>query len=198
MFSKKKINIDGDSDQNNNTNQELDENLPAEEQGEEVKDILVDDEETNSTAAKGNSDAEKLAELNDKYIRLHADFENFRRRTNKEKSELLIYGNKDLLLKILPVYDDFERALEVIQKSDNKEAIVDGIKLIFNKFSSILQQSGLKEIDAKGTEFDPELHEAITKIPASPDMKGKVVDEIQKGYLLNDKIIRHSKVVVGE
>jgi molecular chaperone GrpE len=197
MFNKKKINIETDMDQQND-NQNTEENLPAEEPGEEEQDILVDDEEEKSSAVKGHTDAEKLAELNDKYIRLHADFENFRRRTNKEKSELIMYGNKELILKILPVYDDFERALEVMQKTDNKEAIVDGINLIFNKFTNILLQTGLKVIEAKGTDFDPELHEAITKIPSSPEMKGKVVDQVQKGYLLNDKIIRHSKVVVGE
>ncbi len=195
MFGKKKIEIEDDMGQDNH--EENPEELPAEEMGEEVKDITVDDEETEGRKTPQN-DTEKLADLNDKYLRLHADFENFRRRTNKEKSDLIMYGNKELFLKILPVYDDFERAMELMEKSDNKEAIVDGIKLIFNKFTAILQQAGLREIDAKGKEFDPEIHEAITKIQASPEMKGKIVDALQKGYMLNDKIIRHSKVVVGE
>ena len=195
MFGKKKIDIEDDMGQMDH--EENPEELPAEEQGEEVHDITVDDDEPEARKAPQN-DAEKLADLNDKYLRLHADFENFRRRTNKEKSELIMYGNKELILKILPVYDDFERAMELMEKSENKEAIVDGIKLIFNNFTGILQQAGLKEIEAKGKDFDPEIHEAITKIQASPEMKGKIVDALQKGYMLNDKIIRHSKVVVGE
>jgi molecular chaperone GrpE len=197
MFGKKKIEIEDDMGNIHDNQEENPDSLPAEEQGEEVQDITVDDEEQEVKRTPQN-DAEKLADLNDKYLRLHADFENFRRRTNKEKSELIMYGNKELILKILPVYDDFERAMELMDKSENKESIVDGIKLIFNKFTSILQQAGIKEIDAKGQEFDPEIHEAITKIQASPEMKGKIVDALQKGYMLNDKIIRHSKVVVGE
>ena len=198
MFNKKKIEIEDDPEQKKDHSEEQD-NLPAEEPGEEAHDITMDDEEHHKkNKHKEQTDAEKLAELNDKYIRLHADFENFRRRTNKEKSDLIMYGNKELLLKILPVYDDFERAVELMQKSENKEAVIEGINLIFNKFTSILQQVGLKEIEANGKEFDPELHEAITKISMSPEMKGKVVDAVQKGYMLGDKIIRHSKVVVGE
>jgi len=198
MFGKRNIDIDDELPGDKTNPEENPEMLPAEEEGEEVKDITEDDEPQDAAGKNSHSEAEKISELNDKYIRLHADFENFRRRTNKEKSELIMYGNKDLILKILPVYDDFERALELMEKADNKEAIVEGIKLIFNKFKGILQQAGLKEIDAKGKEFDPEIHDAITKIHASPDMKGKVVDSLEKGYTLNDKIIRHSKVVVGE
>src|ERR1039458_6228947 len=198
MFKKKKINIDDDSEPKNSHIEDPDA-LPAEEPGEEVHDIIDDEAEpAKENTKREQTDAEKLAEINDKYLRLHADFENFRRRTNKEKSELIMYGNKELLLKILPVYDDFERAIELMQKSDNKEAAMEGINLIFNKFTSVLQQIGLKEIEANGEEFDPEIHEAITKIHVSPEMKGKVVDSVQKGYLLNDKIIRHTKVVVGE
>ena len=198
MFGKRNINIDDELPGDKTSPGENPEMLPEEEDGEEVKDITVDDEPEEAPRKTAQSDAEKLAELNDKYLRLHADFENFRRRTNKEKSELIMYGNKELILKILPVYDDFERAMELMEKSDNKEAAIDGIKLIFNKFTNTLQQAGLNEIDSNGKEFDPEIHEAITKIQMSPDMKGKVVDTMQKGYMLNDKIIRHSKVVVGE
>ena len=198
MFGKRNINIDDELPGDKTSPEENPEMLPEEEEGEEVKDITVDDDAEDTPRKTANTDAEKQAELNDKYLRLHADFENFRRRTNKEKSELLMYGNKELFLKILPVYDDFERAMELLEKSDNKEAAIDGVKLIFNKFTNTLQQAGLKEIDSNGKEFDPEIHEAITKIHISPDMKGKVVDTMQKGYMLNDKIIRHSKVVVGE
>lgn len=199
MFNKKKINIEDGMSHKNQTNIENDENLPAEEPGEEVKDIIEDADPENAGGSEKKEDVSaKLADLNEKYLRLYADFDNFRRRTNKEKAELIQFGNKDLLLNILPVFDDFERALELMPKTESKEAIVDGIQHIFNKFSSVLQQAGLKEIQAKGQDFDPEIHDAITKIQASPDMKGKVVDEIQKGYMLHDKIIRHSKVIVGE
>jgi molecular chaperone GrpE len=201
MFGKKKINIEDDMEHKNHNDQESEENQVTDGTDEEMTENQEEHSGSNAQQSKHKkemSDAEKLAELNDKYLRLHADFENFRRRTNKEKSDLLQYGNKELLLKILPVYDDFERGLEIMQKSEGNDSILDGIKLIFNKFTSILQQAGLKEIEATGHDFDPELHEAITKIQMSPDMKGKVVDQVQKGYLLNDKIIRHSKVVVGE
>jgi molecular chaperone GrpE len=141
----------------------------------------------------------KISELNDKYLRLYSDFENFRRRSQKEKYELVQNANEHLLLELLPVYDDFERALENIEKNSLDEVLVEGMRHIFNKLTRVLDNAGLKEIEAKGEKFDPELHEAIAKIPAGKDsMKGKIVDQAQKGYKLNDKIIRHAKVVVGE
>jgi molecular chaperone GrpE len=141
---------------------------------------------------------QKIDELQDKYLRLHAEFDNFRRRTAKERLELIQQANKDLILNILPIYDDFQRALGAFEKSDNKEALEEGVRLIFNKFTNVLNSVGVKPIEATGKGFDPEEHDAVTRINAGPDMSGKVVDEIQKGYTLNDKIIRHSKVVVGE
>lgn len=142
---------------------------------------------------------QKNAELHDKYLRLYSEFENFRRRTIKEKQELIQQGNKELLLHILPVYDDMERALKVSEKAEDKEAVVQGVELIFNKFKNILKHAGIEEIETEGQEFDSELHDAITTIPApTPELKGKIVDQIQKGYLLKDKVIRHAKVVVGE
>ena len=156
-------------------------------------------QEDNASDNKSQSDAEKFAEMQDKFLRLYSEFENFRRRTNKEKQELIQFGNKDLILNILPVYDDFERAMPMMEKAENKEAIIDGVKLIYTKFKGILQSAGLKPIEAVGQDFDPELFDAITIIPApTPALKGKVVDQVQTGYFLNDKIIRHSKVVVGE
>ena len=145
------------------------------------------------------SDAEKLVELNDKYLRLAAEYDNYRKRTLRERMELTKNAGEDILVNILPVMDDFERALNVIDQSKDISAVKEGIHLIYNKFTEFLKQRGVKEIEAKEKEFDTDLHEAITKIPAPDEkLKGKVVDVIEKGYFLNEKVIRFSKVVVGE
>jgi molecular chaperone GrpE len=134
-----------------------------------------------------------------KYMRLSAEFDNYRKRTLKEKTELTKTANGDLLKDILPVIDDFDRGRDNINNSDNIEGLKEGVELIYNKFSEFLRQNGVKEIEAKGEEFDIDFHEALTKIPApSEDLKGKVVDVIEKGYTLSDKVIRYAKVVVGE
>lgn len=143
--------------------------------------------------------ADKVAELNDKYIRLSAEFDNYRRRTLKEKMELSKTAGESLILALLPVVDDFDRALSHIDEAKDIDALKEGIKLIYNKFNEYLNQQGVKEIEAKEKAFDTDLHEAITKIPAPvEEMKGKVIDCVEKGYTLNDKVIRFSKVVVGE
>ncbi|MCG8409737.1 MAG: nucleotide exchange factor GrpE [Bacteroidales bacterium] len=145
------------------------------------------------------TDAEKLVEMNDKYLRLAAEYDNYRKRTLKEKMDLSKSAGADILVNILPVVDDFERALENIDKANDVEAVKEGVVLIYNKFKDFLKQRGVKEIEAKEKDFDTDLHEAITKIPApTEELKGKVVDVIEKGYSLNEKIIRFSKVVVGE
>ena len=192
MFGKKKVNIEDDENMNNPNGADNTENTFDNEtaEGQEVA-----ENEENTSA---NPDA-KYNELQDKYLRLYSDFENFRRRSAKERIELIQQANKDLLFNVLPVFDDFERALGSMEKATDINAVKEGVMLIFNKFRNVLQQSGLKEIEAVGQPFDAELHDALTKIPApSADMKGKVVDEIQKGYTLHDKIVRHAKVVVGE
>jgi molecular chaperone GrpE len=141
----------------------------------------------------------ELLELKDKHVRLQAEFDNYRKRTLKERMELLKTASESLLVSILPVIDDFDRAMQTIESVEDESHVKDGIKLIFNKFQEFLKQNGVKEIVAKEQDFDTDLHEAITKFPApSEDLKGKVVDVIQKGYYLNDKVIRHSKVVIGE
>jgi molecular chaperone GrpE len=168
---------------------------------QEEENIDANDMQEQSTdGQQDNSDdkQQKIDELQDKYLRLHAEFDNFRRRTAKERLELTQQANKDLILNILPIYDDFQRALAAFEKSDNKQALEEGVRLIFNKFTNVLNNVGVKPIDATGKPFDAEEHDAVTRINAGHDMSGKVVDEIQKGYTLNDKIIRHSKVVVGE
>ena len=137
--------------------------------------------------------------MNDKYLRLYSEFDNYRKRTSKERLELFKTAGQDILTDLLPVLDDFDRAMQNMDSSDDTEAIQTGINLIYSKFKSILENKGLKHFKSIETEFDPEVHEAITKIPApNKKLKGKVVDEIEKGYMLNDKVIRFAKVVVGE
>lgn len=141
----------------------------------------------------------KLAEIQDKYLRLSAEYDNYRKRTLKEKMELTKTGGERVLLNILPILDNLDRATVAIQEAKDIKAIKVGIELIATNFSSFSKQNGLKEIEAMNAEFDTDLHEAITKIPApSEDLKGKVVDVIEKGYYLYDKVIRFAKVVVGE
>jgi molecular chaperone GrpE len=140
-----------------------------------------------------------LAEMADKYLRLSAEFDNYRKRTLREKMELIRTANESVMRNILPVIDDFERAMKSIEMGMDFEATKEGILLIYNKFNDFIKQNGVKEVDAMGMEFSTDLHEAVTKVPApSEDLKGKIIDVIQKGYLLNDKVIRFAKVVVGE
>jgi molecular chaperone GrpE len=138
-------------------------------------------------------------ELNDNYLRLHADFDNFRKRSMKEKADIIRSGGERVLSDIIPLVDDFERALEALHQAEEKDALLEGIDLIYQKFVSFLEQHGVREIEAVGLPFDPDKFEAVTTIPvADESQKGKVVDCIQKGYTLNDKVIRFPKVIVGE
>jgi molecular chaperone GrpE len=142
---------------------------------------------------------EKLADLQDRYLRLSAEFDNFRKRTLKEKIDLQRSANENLLEAILPVVDDFDRAMQSVDGARDIEAVKEGFRLISGKFHGFLTQQGIKEIEALNKEFDTDLHEAITKIPApSKKLKGKVVDVVQKGYFLNEKVLRFTKVVIGE
>ena len=141
----------------------------------------------------------KLAELNDKYLRLSAEFDNYRKRTLKERMELTKHAGEQILEKILPVMDNFERALKSMETATDVPALREGVELIYANFKDFLDQNGVKEMVCIHTDFDPELQEAVTKIPApAEELKGKVVDCIQKGYTMNDKVIRFPKVVVGE
>ena len=142
---------------------------------------------------------EKLQDLQDKHLRLQAEFDNFRRRTIKEKADLIKSGGESVLVNILPVIDDFERALESLKELPEDDPGKQGTVLIYNKFEEFLKQNNVKEIEALHQDFDVDHHEALTKIPATEEkLKGKVVDVIQKGYCLNEKVIRFAKVVVGE
>lgn len=169
---------------------------------QEQEEVEATEEPTEEEAPKKSEteiQGEKLAELNDKYVRLSAEFDNYRRRTLKEKMELTKTAGESLIVGLLPVVDDFDRALAHIDEAKDIDALKEGIKLIYNKFNEYLKQKGVKEIEAKEKDFDTDVHEAITKIPApTEDMKGKVIDCVEKGYTLNDKVIRFSKVVVGE
>ncbi len=142
---------------------------------------------------------EDLAKEKDKFLRLFAEFENYKKRTSKERVELFKTAGQDVIVSMLPVLDDFERALKEISKSENKDLFV-GVELISNKFAEVLKGKGLKVMEVKqGDAFDAEEHAAITQIPAPEDsLKGKIIDVVEKGFKLGDKIIRHPKVVVGQ
>lgn len=175
---------------------------------DEKEDNVVMPEELENMNNESNGDAteeenddlnQKIAELNEKYLRVYSDFDNYRKRTIKEKNELSKFASAELITELLPVIDDFERALKSIPKDKNNEAIVQGIELIFQKFTRIMEQKGLKPILAVGEVFDTDFHEAVTKIPVEDEeQKGKVYDEVQKGYILYDKVIRYAKVIVAE
>lgn len=139
----------------------------------------------------------ELAEAKDKYLRLYSEFDNFRKRTAKERIDTILNATEGLLKDLLPVIDDFQRAKEAMAKSEDVEALKEGVDLIYNKFYKLLENKGLKPIDAKDQPFDVELHESVTQFPAGEDKKGLVVEELEKGYFLNDKVIRYAKVVVG-
>lgn len=142
---------------------------------------------------------DKYNELNNKYLRIHAEFDNYRKRTNKEKVDLIGSANAGVLKDLLPVLDDFERAIANNKNAEDLESVKEGFNLIYNKFAAILHSKGLKEMAAQGETFDSELHEAIANVPApKKKLKGKVVEAVEKGYYLNDKVIRYAKVVVGQ
>lgn len=179
------------------------ENIPTENQEitskEENQCAANSDTSTENIAeCSGNLEA-KLAEANDKYMRLAAEFDNYRKRTLKERMDIMKYGGEDVIKELLPVLDDLDRNAEAMAKTDDIGTVREGISLIQQKLVQILTQKGLAEVDAQGLDLDTDLHDAITTIPApTPELKGKILDVVQKGYKLSDKIIRHAKVVVGE
>lgn len=141
----------------------------------------------------------QIEEQKDKYLRLFADFDNFKKRNAKERLELIQIAGKDVMLALLPILDDFERAIKAAETATDITTVNEGVNLIFNKMLKGLETKGLKPLDSKGTEFNVELHEAITEIPApTADLQGKVIDEVERGYFLNDKLIRYAKVIVGK
>lgn len=161
-------------------------------------------QEAKEADMKGNQATEadkltaELADSKEKYLRLYADFENLRRRTAKERLDYIKSANEDVIKVILPIIDDFERAYKSNANVEDANVVKEGMQLIYNKLYKTLEQKGLKPMETVSKSFDPDLHESITQIPApSEDMKGKVVDEVEKGYFLNDKVLRFAKVIIG-
>jgi molecular chaperone GrpE len=182
--------------QNLTENEETQSNMNEDQHPEEIL-VVPDDKALLESRITELEAANK--EMNDKYLRLSAEFDNYRKRTLRERMELIKTAGESVMMSILPVVDDFERAMQSIEQGMDFEATKEGILLIYNKFKEFNKQNGIAEIISTGEVFDTDLHEALTKIPApSEDMKGKIVDVIQKGYYLNDKVIRFAKVVVGE
>lgn len=203
MFNKKKVVEDQETNKMTDNTQEN----PQEQIQEEIE--MVNAATQNTVDDKLTSDSEtelseidklkqEIATANDKYVRLYAEFDNYKRRTTKERIDFLQTAGKDVIVSLLGVLDDFERANKAMETAQNVEPVKEGINLVHSKLKSLLVQKGLKEMDAKGLTFDADIHEAITSIPApSDDLKGKIIDEVEKGYYLNDKVIRFAKVIVG-
>lgn len=176
--------------QNESVNDQINDNEEQKEQ--------VDVQPENEKETKAPDLQAKIDELNDKYLRLYSEFDNFRRRTAKEKVELIQTAGENVFKTLLPVVDDFERAIKSNAEITDVKTVTDGVTLIYNKLKNTLSQKGLEEMNSMGEVFNTDLHEAITNVPApSDDLKGKVVEELEKGYTLNGKVIRFAKVVIG-
>ena len=189
------------------TNEQVDESLKAQEKQAE-QDGSKGSEKSSGKGKKkkkGSKDREmlqqieaELSEMKDKHLRLFAEFDNYKKRTVREKLDLMRTAAQDTLTSLLPILDDFDRARKIAEDPATKEHFSEGVELVYQKLYSTLKNLGLKEMESTGKEFDPEQYEAVTEIPApADDLKGKVVDTIEKGYFLHDKIIRHAKVVIG-
>ena len=170
--------------------------------GEQANETVQEENNNNKQSTDTDKTAEyeaTIADLKDKYLRQAAEFDNYRKRVLKEKSELIQNGGESVISSLLPIIDDFERALQNMKKSDDTAALKEGVELIYQKFMKTLESNGLKTIETKEADFNTDSHEAVAMIPAPNDeSKGKVVDCVQKGYKLNDKVIRHAKVAVGQ
>lgn len=175
-------------------------NLQEEQENTSAGNVVSDNVTDNAEVENEMENLQKKYDgLNDSYLRLRAEFDNYRKRTLREKSELIKNGGENALTHLLPVIDDLERALKNIRTADDMKAVTDGVELIYSKFISYLSQQNIKPIETVGNPFDAETSEAVAMIPAlEPDMKGKVLDCVQTGYTLNGKVIRHAKVIVGE
>lgn len=196
MDSKEKENINEEELMSEATQDEAAENEEIQE--EDVQDSAAPTEE--EKLAQELEEANKvIEEQKDKYLRLSAEFDNYRKRTMKEKAELILNGAEKTISSILPIVDDFERALKNMETATDVAAVKEGVELIYNKFMTVLGQNGVKVIETKEQPLDTDYHEAIAVIPAPDEaLKGKILDCVQTGYTLNDKVIRHAKVVVGE
>ncbi|WP_426328322.1 nucleotide exchange factor GrpE [Pedobacter sp. R-06] len=192
MFNKKKNNDKEENIMNpENTSENTAENV------ENTDAPIAETEQAPELSAEEKLQAE-VQQLNDKYLRLYAEFDNYKRRTQKERVELLQTAGKDVIVSLLPVLDDFDRALKAMETATDVAPVKEGILLVSTKLKNTLAQKGLKDVESISQPFNTDFHEAITNIPApSDDLKGKVIDEVEKGYTLNDNVIRFAKVVVG-
>ena len=205
-FYKYNKNRNMDPKEKENINEEELMSEATQDEAAEYEEILEEDVQDSAAPTEEEKLAQELEEANkvieeqkDKYLRLSAEFDNYRKRTMKEKAELILNGAEKTISSILPIVDDFERALKNMETATDVAAVKEGVELIYNKFMSVLGQDGVKVIETKEKPLDTDFHEAIAVIPA-PDksLKGKILDCVQTGYTLNDKVIRHAKVVVGE
>lgn len=190
MAVKNKKEKEVEKEQNENVSKKHDETVS--EGSENQSDTSIKEED-------GQTSEDKYDDLNNRFLRLYAEFENFRKRTNKERLDIINNANADLLKDMIPVIDDFERAITNNEGSEDVVAIKEGFSLIYNKYKGILQTKGLKPMDSKGEVFDPEVHEAVANMPTEDKkLKGKIIDDVEKGYFLNEKVLRYAKVVVGQ
>jgi len=189
MTKKKKTNKQEKSDKKKMTEEKV------------VEEAAVDNESTPETNCQDDKESleQQILELKDKHLRLFSEFDNFRKRTTKERIELFKSAHADLMLDLLPILDDFERAMKSFEETEDAGSIKEGIALVKDKLQKTLEKKGLQCMESQGKDFDTDYHEAITEIPApTKDLKSKVVDVVEKGYTLNDKVIRYAKVVVGK
>lgn len=179
--------------------EKTEETQQTEEAATEVQDQSADETAEKTDAEKLAEAEEEIARLKDRYLRQAAEFDNFRKRTLKEKSELLLNGGEKVIASLLPVLDDLERAMDNMEKSSDVETLREGVELIVSKLEKTLATHGLKKIETEGKDFDTDFHEAVALVPADEEAKkNKIIDCVQPGYMLNEKVIRHSKVVVGQ
>lgn len=194
------------SQKDQETKEELKQEETLNEQAQEAaeQETVAAEEQAQPTAEEQQAQElekarQEVEALNDKYLRLSAEFDNYRKRTLKEKAELILNGGEKCISSILPIVDDLERALKTMEKAEDVAAVREGVELIFTKFLNVLGQNGVKVIETKEKPLDTDYHEAIAVIPApQEELKGKILDCVQTGYTLNEKVIRHAKVVVGE
>ncbi len=194
------------SENNDNNRQvkkgeEIQKELPEEQATDDLiaEEELIPEAEADKVLTAAKDFEEKLADMQDKYLRLSAEFDNYRKRTLKEKMDISRYAGEEILKNLLPIADDFERALKHIDASSGSEGLKEGIEFIYTKFRDFLKKSGITEIESLNTPFNVDLHDAVAKVPVTDEsMKGKVVEVLQKGYYIKDKVLRHAKVVIGE
>ena len=189
---------DENMEQEKVSNEEMEQNKSVEDiqQEETQKEELSNEEKLQQNLKEAEN---KIKELQDRYLRLSAEFDNFRKRTNKEKAEIIKNGAEKTILAILPILDDMERAISNMHKSNDADALREGVELINNKFLKTLSKEGLSKIETENADFNTDYHEAIAMLPAADEQqKGKIIDCVQTGYLLNDKVIRHAKVAVAQ